>query len=153
VDEPTYRPATLGDAVGIYAVLEEVADEIPVLIDTLRRQEALYALVRNCARSGESWVAVEAPDRIVGFLLVEQNETRRHWAEHEVRDMRYAGVARSHRGRGIFTGLVNRALERMVPLTVMVNAANRCEMPRRLATLGFHRDGEHRFLWEPGGNA
>ena len=82
--EIAYRQAELGEAADILALLMEVAPEIPVSVDTLEQEEALYARIRNCARSGESWVAVDEGNRIIGFLLVELNQARRHYAEHEV---------------------------------------------------------------------
>ena len=59
VSEIDYRPARLDDAGEIHELLLRLAPEIPLLVDTLEREEALYALVRNCARSGESWVACD----------------------------------------------------------------------------------------------
>src|SRR5207248_1481624 len=94
----------------------EVAPEIPVQTEPLEREEALYALIRNCARSGESWVAIDETGRIVGFLLAEPDQARRHYGEHEILELRYAGVVKTHRRRGIFTGLVERVLARLVPV-------------------------------------
>ena len=48
------RPARLDDAGEIHALLLRLAADIPLLVDTLEREEALYAQVRICARSGES---------------------------------------------------------------------------------------------------
>src|ERR1700732_74978 len=84
VAEIVYRPAMLDEAANILAVLIEIAPEIPVQVEPLEREEALYALIRNCARSGESWVAVDDTGRIVGFLLAEPDQVRRHYAEHEI---------------------------------------------------------------------
>src|SRR5438132_349040 len=72
-----YRQAELGEAADILAVLLEVAPEIPVSVDTLEQEEALYALIRNCARSGESSVAIDDAGRIVGLLVVELSPARR----------------------------------------------------------------------------
>ena len=54
-----YRQARIEDAAEIHALLLRLAPEIPLLVDTLEREEALYALIRNCARSGESCVAID----------------------------------------------------------------------------------------------
>jgi len=102
----TYRPAVLDDAADILAVLIEVAPEIPVQIEPLEREEALYALIRNCARSGESWVAVDEAGRIIGFLLAEPDQVRRHYAEHEILELRHGGVVKGDRRQGIFTYLI-----------------------------------------------
>src|SRR5580693_2764808 len=122
--EIAYRRAELGEAAEILAVLLEVAPEIPVSVETLEREEALYALIRNCARSGESWVAIDETGRIVGFLLAEPDQARRHYGEHEILELRYAGVVKTHRRRGIFTGLVEHVLARLVPVVATVSPVN-----------------------------
>ena len=152
--EIAYRPAELGEAAEILAVLLEVAPEIPISIETLEQEEALYALIRNCARSGESWVAVDEAGQIVGFLLVELNQARRHYAEHEVLELRYGGVAAAHRHQRIFTTLVQRVLDRMLPVSASVSPANRSDVVRLLERRGFRTQpspgGEQHFRWEPG---
>src|SRR5437868_2389116 len=135
-----YRRAELGEAADILAVLLEVAPEIPLQVDKLEQEEALYALIRNCARSGESWVAVDETSRIVGFLLVELAQGRRHYAEHEVLELRYGGVAGTHRNQGIFTNLVTRVLARMLPVTATVSPANRSGAAELLQKLRFRRE-------------
>ena len=152
--EIAYRHAELGEAADILALLMEVAPEIPVSVDTLEQEEALYARIRNCARSGESWVAVDEGNRIIGFLLVELNQARRHYAEHEVLDLRYGGVAETHRHQGIFTTLVQRVLDRMLPVTASLSPANRAGAADLLQMLGFLQiasaGGEQHLRWEPG---
>jgi len=150
----SYRPARIDEAVDILAVLIEIAPEIPVQIEPLEREEALYALIRNCARSGESWVATDEAGRIVGFLLAEPDQVRRHYAEHEILELRYGGAVKSHRRQGIFTGLLERVLARMVPVTATISPANQSGAARLLEKLGFHNvsspGGEQRFRWDPG---
>ena len=149
-----YRVATVADAADIFAVLAEAAREIPVPLDTLAREEAMYARVRNWARSGESRVAATEAGRVVGFVLAELNQTSRFWGEHEVIDVHYAGVAKSHRGRGIFHEMMRRVLARAVPVTFAVSPQNLSDVRRHLQRLGFRTPGgganEHRFLWQPG---
>jgi len=151
--EIAHRHAGLDDAADILALLLRLAPEIPILVDTLEREEALYALIRNCARSGESWVACDGAGGIIGFVLVEPNQLGRHYAEEEVLDLRYAGVAPEHRNRGIFGDLIDKVLARMVPVTTTVSRQNRSAMARRLEQLGFRQTaspgGEQRFRREP----
>ncbi len=145
-----YRQARVEDAADIHALLLRLAPEIPLLIDTLEREEALYALIRNCARSGESWVATDEADRIVGFVIVDPDQFGRHYAEHEILDLRYAGVAPDQRNQGIFAGLIARVLARLVPVTATVPPQNRANMTARLEAFGFRpTSGERRFRWEP----
>ena len=152
--EITYRQAGLDDAADILKVLIEVAPEIPVQTEPLEQEEALYALIRNCARSGESWVAVDGANRIVGFCLAQPDQTRRHYAEHEIIEVHYGGVVKTHRRRGIFSRLVERVLARMVPVTVTISPTNRSGAAEALQNHGFHLvgspGGEQRFRWDPG---
>ena len=152
--EIVYRPAMLDEAANILAVLIEIAPEIPVQVEPLEREEALYALIRNCARSGESWVAVDDTGRIAGFLLAEPDQVRRHYAEHEILELHYGGVLNTHRGRGIFTALVTQVIDRMLPVTATVNPSNQSSAARLLEKLGFRNiaspGGEHCFRWDPG---
>lgn len=150
--EISCRPAALDDAGEIHALLLRLAPEMPLLVDTLEREEALYALVRNCARSGESWVAVDAGGRIVGFALAEPNRLGRHYAEGEVLELHHAGVAAEVRGQGIFRRLIGEMQSRLVPVTTTVPAQNRSGVAQRLHHLGFRQaGGEDRLRWEPGG--
>jgi GNAT superfamily N-acetyltransferase len=154
VAEVSYRPAELNDAADIHELLLNLAPEIPLLADILEREEALYVVVRNFARSGETWVALTASGAIVGFLLAAPMEARRHYAEGEVLELRYAGVAREHRGRGIFSEMLNRVCGRLLPVVTAVSAANRSGIDGRLEAAGFRRTGsvggERQFRWDPG---
>lgn len=134
-----YRPALLEEAPDILAVLKALADEIPLRLEKLEHEEALYRVIRNCARSGESWVATE-DDRIVGVILVQQNETDRFWGENEALEIRHAGVLPSHRRQGILTELLSRVIARLVPVTVHVATANNSGIGRRLEAAGFTRE-------------
>ena len=149
-----YRTAGLDEAADILAVLLELAPEIPVQVEPLEREEALYALIRNCARSGESWVALDEAGRIVGVLLAEPSQARRHYAEHEILELRYGGVVKAHRHTGVFTELVERVLARLVPVLATVSPANQSGAVRILVKLGFENigspGGEQRLRWNPG---
>ena len=149
-----YRPARIEDAAEVHALLLRLAPEIPLLVDTLEREEALYALIRNCGRVGESWVALDEDERIIGFVLVDPEVLERHYAEHEILDLRYAGVAPEHRGHGIFRTLISKVQARLVPVTVIVPPHNRFDVAARLEKFGFRPTGslggEHGFRWEPG---
>lgn len=152
--EISYRQARLDDAADIHALLLRLAAEIPIVADTLAREEALYAQVRNYARSGESWVACASGDNIVGVVLVELQQHGRHYAEHEVLDLRYAEVTPEHRDCGVFDNLVGQLFDRMLPITARVSAQNRSGTAKNLENLGFIRDessgAEVRLRREPG---
>ncbi len=150
----SYRQARLDDAGEIHALLLRLAPEIPLLVDTLEREEALYALVRNCARSGESWVACDGNGHIVGVALVEPNQLGRHYAENEVLDLRHAAVAPEHRDSGILAALIGKVTARLQPVAVRVGAQNRTGLAACLYELGFRAigsaGGEQVLRWEPG---
>jgi GNAT superfamily N-acetyltransferase len=151
-----YRQAGVEDAADIHALLLALAPEIPLLVDTLEREEALYALIRACGRSGESWVALDERERIVGFVLVDPELLERHYAEHEILELRYAGVAPEHRGHGVFAALVAKVLARLVPVITTVPPQNRSNTAARLEKFGFRPTaspgGERVLRWEPGGD-
>ena len=152
-----YRQARIEDAPDIHALLLRLAPEIPLLVDTLEREEELYALIRNCGRVGESWVALDEEERIIGFVLVDPEQLERHYAEHEIFDLRYAGIAPEHRGRGIFHALISRVQARLVPIIVIVPPHNRFDTAARLEKFGFRQagssGGERVFRWEPGSSS
>lgn len=151
-----YRQAALDDAAELHALLLAVAPEIPLAVEPLEREEELYVLVRNCARSGESWVA-ELDGHLVGFLLAEPNRQARHYAEHEVLELHYAGVMAEYRGQGVFAALVDKLLARLLPVTTTVPPHNRARFTERLERLGFRAvgapGGEQRLRWDPGASA
>jgi GNAT superfamily N-acetyltransferase len=152
-----YRQARVEDAADIHTLLLALAPEIPLLVDTLEREEALYALIRACGRSGESWVALDEGERVVGFVLVDPELLERHYAEHEILELRYAGVAPEHRGHGIFAALIAKVLARLVPVTAIVPPQDPSNMAARLENFGFRRtgspSGERVLRWEPGRDA
>jgi hypothetical protein len=142
-----HRIATPGDDRGIFSVLAAVAPEIPVWLDTCGRQKAIFYKMKECTSSGESLVAIAGDGRIIGFLLVEPDNTALH--------ILYGGVTISWRNRGVFPALIRQVMSRMVPLTATVNATNRSGMATRLPRLGFQNAGpgsfpnETNFRWQP----
>jgi hypothetical protein len=150
----SYRQAELGDAADIHTLLLTLAPEIPLLADTLEREEALYALVRTFARSGESWVTFGADGAIVGFVLAAPVERGRHYGESEVLELRYAGIAADHRRRGAFSEMLKQVCDRLLPVITTVNAANKSGIDRRLEAVGFRQigstGGERQFRRDPG---
>jgi hypothetical protein len=90
-----YRVASRSDETDILAVLEEVAPEIPVLLDIPERQDAMRGIIVECHRSGESWVAVDADGAVVGFVLVGPD-----FHDQKAISLRYIGVSGNSRRRG-----------------------------------------------------
>ena len=145
MSDPTLRPAVIQDAPEIHALLLRIADEIPLAVETLEQEEALYAAVRKVLAFGQSWVALDG-DAVAGFVLVDSAEVGRHWGENELLNLRYAG------GEGL-DALIGKVLERMAPITASVRDGNRVGLSARLERLGFRRTetrvGEQHFRREP----
>ena len=143
--EPTIRSATVGDAAEIHALLLRLAADIPVVVETLEQEEALYASLRKILAFGQSWVAL-AGDAVAGFVLVDSAEVGRHWGENELLGLRYAG------GDAV-AALLAKVLERNVPITASVRDANRSGLAALLERHGFReserRVGERRFRHDP----
>jgi len=139
------RPAVVGDAADIHALLLKIAGDIPLAVETLEQEEALYTAVRKMLAVGQSWVAVEG-DTIVGFVLVDSAEVGRHWGDNELLDLRYAGGE-------MLDELIGKVLERNVPVTASVRDANRTGLAELLRSLGFRqaeiRLGEQHFRRQP----
>lgn len=148
-----FRPAIVEDAAEIHELLLCAAADLPLLVDTLEREEALYALVRQAARGGESWVAADGEKRIVGVALAELNQRGRHYAESEVLELRHAALMPPRRDAGILEGLIGKITARMLPVVATVSPQNRTGLAAALQKLGFHESegvGARRFYWGPG---
>jgi hypothetical protein len=148
----TLRPAGIGDAGDIHTLLLAVAGDIPLAVETLDQEEALYAAVRKILAFGQSWVALDS-DTVVGFVLVDSSEVGRHWGENELLNLRYAGVSPAWRDSDMLNALLGKVLERAAPIVATVKDANRNDLAARLETLGFRltdsRVGERHFRYEP----
>jgi hypothetical protein len=139
------RPAVIGDAADIYELLLRLAAEIPLAVDTLGQEEALYAVIRKMLAFGQSWVAVNG-ETITGAVLVDSAEVGRHWGENELLTLRYAA------GESV-DALLDKVLERTVPITATVREVNRSGLAELLQSRGFResetRLGERLFRREP----
>jgi hypothetical protein len=139
------RPAAIGDAADIHALLLRVAADIPLAVESLDQEEALYASVRKILAFGQSWVALDG-ERVVGFVLVDSAEVGRHWGENELLNLRYAGGE-------MLDGLIGKVVDRAAPITATVKDANRTGLAPRLEKLGFRRTeprlGEQHFRRDP----
>ena len=145
MSELTLRAAVVGDAPDIHELLLKHAADIPLAVEILEQEEALYAAVRKILAFGQSWVALDG-DAVAGAVLVDAAEVGRHWGESELLNLRYAA------GEAIET-LLGKVLERNVPITAAVRDANRGGLAALLESFGFResetRVGERRFRREP----
>jgi ribosomal protein S18 acetylase RimI-like enzyme len=118
-----YRVATHNDETDILAVLEEVALEIPVSLDTPENQEKIKTLIIQWCASGHSWVASKAGGTVVGFVLA-----RPEFDEQRTISLLYIGVSTDSRGHGIFKTLMEKLKASGVPLTASVLHTNKSAM-------------------------
>jgi hypothetical protein len=142
---PSCRPATVADAADIHTLFLAIAADIPLAVETLEQEEALYAAVRKILAFGQSWVALDG-GTVAGFVLVDSAEVGRHWGENELLNLRYAGGE-------MLDVLVGKVLERAVPIIASVRDANRSGLTMLLERLGFRktetRVGEQHFRRDP----
>jgi hypothetical protein len=131
-----YRVASRDDETEILAVLEEVAPEIPVSLDTPEAKNIIKAIIVECRSSGKSWVAVDADAKVVGFVLA-----RKDIHEQQAISLRYIGVNKNSRGRGIFYTLIEKLKANGVPLTASVLHGNQSGMVDHLVKIGFTNKG------------
>ena len=132
-----YRRANDDDVRGIFAILQEVAPEIPLSLDTPESQEVMQGIIAECCAYGESWVAVDADGTIVGLALAKPDILERFHHENEALSLRYIGVSGSRRRQGIFRGLMEKLKEKKVPLTATVLHGNQSSTVDRLSKIGF----------------
>jgi len=139
------RPAVVADAADIHALLLKLAGEIPLTIETLEQEEALYAAIRKILAFGQSWVAVEG-EAVIGVALVDSAEVGRHWGENELLNLRYALGE-------MLDELIGKVVERNVPITASIRDSNRTGLAERLLRFGFRetetRVGERHFRYDP----
>jgi hypothetical protein len=141
MSKPRYRLAKIEDTTSIFAVLEEVACEIPLKLMGDNRRTLVLKLIQECCYSRKSWIAVIGTD-IVGFLLVKPRVRRKYLNEDRESEpagleLSYGGVSKSSRGRRIFPVMVERTMRRRVPLYATVHHDNKGDMKSRLLRLGF----------------
>ena len=127
-----YRIASRNDETDMYAVIEEVAPEVPVLLDIPQRQAAMRGIIVECHQSGKSWVAVNADGTVVGCALA-----RPDILENGAISLRYVGVSKTSRRQGIFATFIDKLKTNGMPVTVTVLHNNRSAMTARLLKAGF----------------
>src|SRR5258708_7728549 len=143
-----YRIASRNDETDMYGVIEEVAPEIPVLLDIEDRQDAMRGIIVECHKSRKSWVAVNANGGVVGCVLA-----RPDFHEDGAISLRYIGVSKTSRRQGIFATFIEKLKTNGVALTASVLHNNSSAMGDRLLKVGFTKvesdDKETKFRWDP----
>jgi hypothetical protein len=157
----TFRLAAPRDAPTIFALLEEVAPEIPLTIrDDLHRQQWLAKVQEWCALRS-SIVALRKGGKIVGFQIATPTNAGERMGNPDapLSDgimLQYAGVTKHSRGQGIFPALIENLKRGGLPLYATVKHSNRSAMADRLVKMGFAKFGtdaeyqQDHFRWLPG---
>lgn len=96
-----YRVATINDWAAVLAVLKGAAPEIPLSLDTDESQAKVKTEVVQCCRDGHTWVAIDATDAIVGFVLARPGG-------NGAITLPFIGVSASSRKQGIFSNLIEK---------------------------------------------
>ena len=132
-----YRDATSVDVDGIFALMQQIASEIPVSLDLPERQEIMRGIIAECCGSGDSQVAIDADGKLIGFVLAKPDRLERFLHNDNTLQLPYIGVSTAKRQRGIFGALMAQMMAKGVPLTAMVLHGNQSSMANRLAKIGF----------------
>jgi N-acetylglutamate synthase-like GNAT family acetyltransferase len=110
-----YRKAARNEETNMYAVIEEVSAEVPVLLDIEKRKAAMRDIIVECHESGKSWVAIDSTGEVVGCALARPN-----LHERGAIYLLYIGVRKNSRGKGICTALIDKLKANRAPLTAAV---------------------------------
>ncbi|WP_197424414.1 GNAT family N-acetyltransferase [Bradyrhizobium yuanmingense] len=119
-----YRVAVSGDEVGILLVFAEVAAEVPT-----RVYPETSAMIRSLVATGQTWIAFDANDQIVGYALSSKQDN--------TIVLTYLGVSKTARDQHISTALVSKLKESGVPILTDVRPDNKSSMVERFARFGF----------------
>jgi N-acetylglutamate synthase-like GNAT family acetyltransferase len=142
-----YRTAGHDDETDMYAVIKEAASEIPVLLDTEGRRNAMENIIIECHESGKSWVAVDANGKVVGCILARPDAH-----ERGAISLRYIAVSKTSRRKRVFSTLIEKLKAKGVPLTASVLHNNSSAMGERLTGVGFTEvesdESETKYRWE-----
>jgi hypothetical protein len=150
------RSASHKDIAGIFAILESVLAEVPVLLDTDERRRLILEMIEGYCAQRTSWVVLDQADSIIGFLLGENLSIKRPWMQFDGITLPYGGVLRDHQRHGHFSNLIAQAKTIGKPLRAVVKRANKSCMAARLVKMGFVkkagyalRQDEDVFIWTP----
>jgi len=120
----TYRVAVPGDEPAILNIFAEVAPEVPT---TVRPQTE--GIIKELVATGDSWVAIDADDKIVGYALAAMDTN--------TLSLVYLGVSKTARDQHISTALVSKLKESGAPIVTDVRPDNKSSMIERFERFGF----------------
>lgn len=121
----TYRVAVATDEAGILNVFAEVAPEVPTSV--LPQTEAI---IQRLVASGQSWIAVDADDKIVGYALAEPCDSK-------TLSLVYMGVSNAARNQQVSSSLTSKLRKSGAPIITDVRSNNKSSMVERFEHFGF----------------
>lgn len=138
----SYRAAVSGDEAGILEVFAEVAPEVPTAV-----RDGTEELIERLVSSGQSLVAVDADDNLVGYALAEPQDS-------ETLSLFYVGVSKAARDQRVCSGLISKLKENNAPIVADVQSDNKSAMLERFKHFDFIEiptvfGGKTKLRWEP----
>jgi hypothetical protein len=147
--EFSIRRADALDVEAIYSILSEVADQVPVALNTRERVEQIKMQIKDSCLEGFSYVGVDENGLVVGFQLAR----RKRWFEDWYIHLTYAGVTAAAQGKGIFKRLIEVEKRLDLLLVAVVKPGNKSDMVARLERYNFrpYPDGplKNAYRWKP----
>jgi len=121
----SYRIAVPGDEVAILKVFEEVAPEVPTVVNS-----GTKGMIQELVASGLSWVAVNADNVIVGYALAKpyDQETLSLW---------YLGISKVARNQHVSSILISKLKDIGATIITDVRHNNASSMVERFEHFDF----------------
>ena len=143
------RSACATDVEAIYAIIAEVAYQIPVKLSTPEHVEAMKKQITDHCLDSHSIVAVDENSVVIGFQLARV----RSWHGDPYIDLRYAGVTAVAADKKVFRRMIEIEKEHRIPLLAEVKPDNKSQMAIRLQRYGFRSDvngpSNFGYRWDP----
>jgi hypothetical protein len=140
------RKMVASDLDGVFSILCNVATSIPVLLNTEKRRQAMFAHIQNRYLRGFSLVAADREGAIVGLQLADR---KRIFADVDAICLDYSGVRETARQIGIFREFIKRQQQHGLLLRAEVLSENTSDMAEMLKRYGFSCNGKTEYLWRP----
>lgn len=143
------RIARSSDTDEVVNLLKELADKIPLKVETKEHINGLRSLIERMCGNGKSLVA-SSDGHVIGFLLVRLED----YLGRQGLLIAYVGVTENWRGKGPFPALMARIKVQGLPLWAEVKHANKSHMATKLVDcFGFRKNGPSPsqgdyFVWD-----
>jgi hypothetical protein len=120
----TYRLAAPGDEAAILHVFAEVAPEVPTAV-----RPQTEGIIKELVATGDSWVAIDADDKIIGYALAAM--------DNNTLSLVYMGVSKTARNQRVSSSLISKLKESGAPIITDVRSNNTSSMVERFEHFEF----------------